>query len=340
MTIEAHKRSRARVVCIAAALGLAAAACGGSESTGSEAAEETPTTVAPTTTTPPPERCDWEMNTVGFWEQEPPTEPLDEHQHAEDAHSQGNEHGIQAWVPLDDPVACADLGKQIDAMEQVAARYATLQDASDAGCFTATVYIPGIAAHLYCTAHHTSGTDIERPTMLLYGGNKPEAPIVGLSYMVYTDDAPSDTADADAWVRYMPWHFHQGLCINKDGLVIGGDNSDKARCEAAGGTVAGRTGWMGHYWLKNCPSPDGVFSAANPRLDSGVGQFNDANSTDATLVESPCQGTTMTIEPSGADAFGRPDGMDPHWGLGHAGHGDEGHVDEGHGDEGQGDHDH
>ncbi len=324
-----------RVFGAASALVLVAAACGGNESEPQAEAETTVTTAAPTTTTPPPpERCDWETNTVGFWEQEPPTEPLDAHQHATEAHSQGNEHGVQAWVPLDDPAACSELADQIDEMEQVAARYPTLQDATDAGCFKATIYIPGIAAHLYCVSHHTAGTDIERPTMLLYGGNKPEAPIVGLSYMVYTDDAPSDAPDVDLWVRYMPWHFHEGLCI-KNGLVIGGDNSDRAKCEAAGGQVQGRTGWMGHYWLSNCPSPDGVFSAANPRLDWEVGKFNDAHAGDAGLVEAPCQGTTMKIAPSGDDAFAKPDGMDPHFGLDHAGHdGDKGHGDTEHGDHG------
>jgi hypothetical protein len=321
-----RRSSSIRVVCTASALAIAVAACGGSESDSDSVADTTATTAAPTaapttTTPPPPERCDWSTNTVGFWEQEPPTEPLDEHQHANEAHSQGNEHGVQAWVPLADVEQCAELSDQIARMEMVAQRYPTLQDATDAGCFKATIYIPGIAAHLYCVSHHTAGTDIERPTMLLYGGNKPEAPIVGLSYMVYTDDAPSDAAHADLWVRYMPWHFHEGLCI-KNGLVIGGDNSDQAKCEAAGGKVQGRTGWMGHYWLANCPSPDGVFSAANPRLDWEVGKHNDAHAGDDGLVEAPCQGTTMTIEPEGDDAFGKPDDMDPHFGMDHAGHGE------------------
>ena len=297
------RRGSIRHLCAASVLVMFAAACGDSESEPAVEAETTVTTVVATTTTPPePERCDWEMNTVGFWEQEPPTAPLDEHQGANEAHAQGNEHGVQAWVPLDDVDRCAELRDQIDTMEQVASRYPTMKDATDAGCFMATVYIPGIAAHLYCVSNHTAGTDIERPTMLLYGGNKPEAPIVGLSYMVYTDEAPSDAPVSDMWVQYMPWHFHQGLCI-KNGLVIGGDNSDPARCEAAGGKVQGRTGWMGHYWLANCPSPDGVFSAANPRLDGEVGAFNDANATDATLVDAPCQGSKLTIDPDGSDAF-------------------------------------
>ena len=67
----------------------------------------------------------------------------------------------------------------------------------------------------------------------------------------------------------MPTHYHEGLCV-KNALVIGGDNTDKAKCEAQGGKIQGQTGWMGHYWLPSCDSPDGVFSADNPRLDIGV----------------------------------------------------------------------
>ena len=71
----------------------------------------------------------------------------------------------------------------------------------------------------------------------------------------------------------------------------------KAKCEAAGGKVMGQTGNMGHYWMSSCSSPDGVFSADNPRLDMGVANLNDdpkydpATGGDPTVLQkNPCQG--------------------------------------------------
>jgi hypothetical protein len=314
-------RRRAHVA-LAGAVVAVFAACGGSTPAASDdSSAPDPTTAPATTSTTVPQRCDWEFNTVAFWEQNPP-EVSEGHQHGHGG-GQGNEHGVQAWKPMTDAGACEELGAHIDTMESVAARYPTAQDALDAGCFRATIYVPGIAAHYYCVAHHTAGTDIEHPTMLLYGGSQPTAPIVGLSYMVYEDTAPDDQADSPLWATYMPWHFHEGLCI-KGGMVIGGDNSDEERCESAGGTKAGRTGWMGHYWLSNCPSPDGVFSAANPRLDLGVAVYNDdaANRDDrAALLAAPCRGSDLEIDEDGADAFGPPEhgGMD-HEGMDHGEH--------------------
>ena len=43
--------------------------------------------------------------------------------------------------------------------------------------------------------------------------------------------APATDANAPIWVKYMPTHYHQGLCV-KNALVIGGDNSDAASCAA------------------------------------------------------------------------------------------------------------
>ncbi len=330
MSVFVRCGGRARAAATLAAV-VILGACGGAGESEPRSAD---TTAAPATTTTraaEPQRCDWEFNTVAYWEQGPP-EASEGHEQGHGG-GQGNEHGAQAWKPITDAGTCTELGGQIDRMEQVAARYPSAQDALDAGCFRATIYVPGIGAHYYCVAHNATGTDIERPTMLLYGGSHPTAPIVGLSYMVYEDTAPDEQAGSPLWARWMPWHFHEGLCI-KGGMVIGGDDSDEARCEAAGGTKAGRTGWMGHYWLPSCPSPDGVFSAANPRLDPGVGVFNDAEANRAdprALAAAPCQGSELVIDDDGADAFGPPTDMDQ-GGMDHS-MGDMDHMDGGDHDE-------
>ena len=98
----------------------------------------------------------------------------------------------------------------------------------------------------------------------------------------------------------------------KGALVIGGDNTDKAKCEAQGGKIQGRTGWMGHYWLNSCDSPDGVFSADNPRLDIGVANVNDdpANAADpAKLQANPCAGSKTALSSFGQPSAGGGNGQ-------------------------------
>jgi hypothetical protein len=256
------------------------------------------------------DRCDWSLNTASFWAANPPTAATGEMQGMDHGHGDtagagggvGNQHGQQAWRPLTDPAACARLGTDIARMEALTKKYPTAQDAIDAGCRRITSYIVGIAAHYLCVAQAVDGhLTVEGPEMLLYGGNSTWAPLVGLSYY---DGAKPGTE----WLEgQMPFHVHQGLCI-KDLQVVGGDGSDQATCEAAGGKVAGRTGYMGHYWRASCPSPDGVFSADNPRLDAGVAVYNDdprfdpATGGDPTvLVDRPCEGSKVA-----RDTFGRP----------------------------------
>ncbi len=201
---------------------------------------------------------------------------------------------------------------QIATMNGVMEKFPTAQDALNYGCYRATVYVAGIAAHYVCLKNITATPDAEKPLMLLYGGSEPTAPIVGLSYMMVVGGSPNKQANAPLWAQYMPWHFHEGLCTDKAGLVIGGDHTTKADCEARGGKVGGRTGWMGHYWPKSCPSPDGAFSADNPRLDWNVGSYNDdpkrAKQT-AKLLRAPCAGSKMTIDAAGSDSYAKPSGM-------------------------------
>jgi hypothetical protein len=59
--------------------------------------------------------------------------------------------------------------------------------------------------------------------------------------------------------------------------------------------------------MPGCDSPDGVFSAENPRLDINVAKYNDdpANQTDpAKLQQNPCAGSTLPA--STDDTFGPP----------------------------------
>ncbi len=250
------------------------------------------------------DRCDWKFNTQTYWAKNPPTKEDPSHlgSHAEHSagNGEGNEHGAQAWSPITDKKTCDELQAQIDKMQAVAKKYPTAQDAMNAGCIRVTIFVEGIAAHYACFGNGWDAkAEIDKPEMILYGGSQPWAPVVGLSYMVYTSENPSLDPNQQLWVRYMPFHYHSGLCV-KGALVIGGDNSDPAKCAAQGGRVMGKTGFMGHYWMPECNSPDGVFSAANPRLDIGVANVNDDPTNDpkaggdpTKLVADPCKGSTM-----------------------------------------------
>jgi hypothetical protein len=261
-------------------------------------------------------RCDWDLNTQAFWKQNPPAESGPAGSHADHQHAapapdgkaegQGNSEGAQAWAPITDKSQCKVLSDDIATMKAVADKYPTAADAKAAGCLQVTTYVPGIASHWACLKNWDDKLDINNPEMLLYGGTSLNAPIVGLSYYSLAPTAPQTDNSAPIWVKYMPTHYHSGLCV-KNALVIGGDNSDPAQCEARGGKVMGKTGWMGHYWLPTCDSPDGVFSADNPRLDISVAKYNDdpANQADpAALQQNPCAGSKLPA--SADDTFGPP----------------------------------
>lgn len=266
------------------------------------------------TATPTGARCDYEFNTTAYWAQNPPLPVAGQgvmHHHdgaapadgTASAPTVGNKMGVEPWQPLTNPADCAKEKADLATMAAFAAKYPTAQDAVNAGCVRVTIYVPGIAAHYACFKEWDDKLDVNHPEMILYGGSQLWAPFVGLSYYNYGPVAGSEWQFGE-----MPFHVHDGLCV-KGTLVIGGDGSDKAKCEAEGGKVMGQTGNMGHYWLPSCSSPDGVFSADNPRLDMGVANLNDDPKYDPSkggdptvLQKNPCAGSAMQDQP----AFGPP----------------------------------
>ena len=110
-------------------------------SSGSTTAKATVTTAPKPTTTTLPGRCDWEFNTASYWAKNPPVEADKHVQHM------GNNHGAQPWAPLTDTKKCATLRTELATMDKVIAKFPTAQAALDSGCYRATVYVAGIAAH-------------------------------------------------------------------------------------------------------------------------------------------------------------------------------------------------
>jgi hypothetical protein len=184
----------------------------------------------------------------------------------DDTGGHGGHMGPSPWVPMTDKAQCDQLAQELTIARDTALKYPTAADAQAGGWQKVTPYVPGIAAH-YMNFKYVDGTfEVDKPEMLLYDGNGPEAHVAGVSYYIMQagDNEPTQgfTGDNDHG------HRHIGLCM-KGGVVIGPSTMTADDCAAAGGTKAGgQAGWMSHAWvIPGCESPWGVFSGASPVLD-------------------------------------------------------------------------
>ncbi len=191
---------------------------------------------------------------------------------AEDGSGHGGHVGPQPWTALTDPEQCDRLHKELALARKTALSYPTAQDAMDDGYVLVTGYVPGIAAHFIKYSLIDGTFEIDKPEMILYDGNGPDAHVVGLSYYLWHagDAKPTQgfTGDNDSA------HRHIGLCNAPNGRVIGDSATTEEECEARGGSKSGgNEGWMSHAWVvPGCESPWGVFSAASPVLDDSLGK--------------------------------------------------------------------
>jgi hypothetical protein len=192
--------------------------------------------------------------------------------------------GPHPWTAMVDQVACDRLQDELELARETALRYPTVADATEAGWFQVTDYVPGIAAHFMNFGLVDGTFDITQPEMILYDGTDPDSQVIGLSYYIRLDGNAEPTqgftGDNDHY------HRHLGLCVGPGG-VIGDSTTTDEECEALGGVKAGGTdGWMSHAWVvPGCESPWGVFSAVNPLLDGALG--------DATGEQEGCAGSSV-----------------------------------------------
>jgi hypothetical protein len=188
----------------------------------------------------------------------------------------GGHVGPHPWKALIDPEDCDALAKEIELARRTALRYPTAADATKAGWIRVTPYVPGIAAHYMNFGLVDGRFEVDKPEMILYDGNGPDARVVGLSYYVVLDGNAEPTqgftGDNDHY------HRHIGLCVGPGG-VIGDSTTTPEDCAARGGRKAsGSNGWMSHAWVvPGCESPWGLFSGANPILDSELARQSGKN---------------------------------------------------------------
>jgi hypothetical protein len=164
---------------------------------------------------------------------------------------------------------------QLDVVRKIIERYPTAAVAEADGWTRATTNLTGIAAHFLRGGVRSflgiDGTfDVNNPEILLFDGEGPDAPIVGISYLVNGPDP------AGFYGKWDVWHRHQAVCFAGGYVIgeIGGHagsriNMTTDTCKAAGGLsfpIANLT--MLHVWMKpGFASSTGVFSHDHPQLN-------------------------------------------------------------------------
>lgn len=175
-------------------------------------------------------------------------------------------HRMRPKPTPSDPVVAARLKSELRAARSVAAALPTVALAERAGFRLTSRSIAGIGAHYVDWSRVTRPFDAAAPAMLLFDGDGPDAPLVGLSYLVRSTSEPGGFRAGGA-----VWHRHAGLCV-VHGLLVGENVSDPASCAAGtGDLLAGRDLWMLHVWVvPGWSNRLGTFAAVNPRLCSAA----------------------------------------------------------------------
>jgi hypothetical protein len=175
-------------------------------------------------------------------------------------------HGITEWQPVADADELTALQTQLEHAGTVIPEMRTAAQASAAGYFQVTPYVPGIGAHyLNIDLLRDDIFDPAKPEMLLYNGNEPTSVLVGLSYASLDEEPPEGFVGNND-----EWHQHPSLCII-GALVVGPDSTPEDLCESIGGRKGmgfDEPMWMGHLWqVPGWESSWGLFSGENPAIN-------------------------------------------------------------------------
>lgn len=163
---------------------------------------------------------------------------------------------------------------ELDVVRSIIDRYPTAADAEADGWTRATTNLKGIAAH-YLRGGPVGfigideAFDVNDPEILLYDGETPDAPIVGVSYLVAGDTPEGFTGEWDVWHRHAAVCFAGGVVIAEvEGVEGSRINATRDECASQGGLVFPISNLsMIHVWMKDgFESADGVFSHDHPEL--------------------------------------------------------------------------
>jgi hypothetical protein len=148
------------------------------------------------------------------------------------------------------------LEAQLAQTRAAALRFPTVADALRGGFTLADPYSAGIGAHYMRYPQIDGVFDPAQPEMLLYGGEDPGSPLVGVMFYVDSIEAPEGFAGP-----YDAWHRHFEACVGPHGTRFEQD-PEAVECHHHG-----QTGWMLHAWVApGWESVQGAFSKQNSKL--------------------------------------------------------------------------
>lgn len=209
---------------------------------------------------------------------------------------QGHHYDGQVKGPLS-AQDCQSVSESLESAREYALQYPTAADARAAGFERFVQYVSGMGTHDAAAAGMAEaiadpsfnrfapefpGTEIDdvfdptRPEFLQYDVGGPEARLVGMSWLVRTDDGmpPEGFPGGNDW-----WHNHPLLCFSTTSGTVIGENLSESSCSGIGGVnLYLHDYWMVHAWI--VPGMEyrvDVFENHHPCLAGGGAIWNPAD---------------------------------------------------------------
>jgi hypothetical protein len=177
---------------------------------------------------------------------------------------------LKKFVPLD-PTTQAVLTQQLAQAYQAAMRFPTVASAKAAGMILAGGMAPGVGAHYQMiNGNLMKGINPDGtvnplyPASWIYASTADNAPVVGVMYEAFTENAPQGFAGPNDH-----WHQHSNVCVRFSGGEIqvpfaADQDVTPQECADVHGQFMKKTIWMVHAWVvPGWESPQGVFSHDN-----------------------------------------------------------------------------
>lgn len=160
-------------------------------------------------------------------------------------HGDHDPHYTVEKGPLSGP-DCLSLHLSLNRAQTYAKQFPTKADAEANGFHFLAPWIPGQGTHhVNIEAGVTDQFDPDKPNMLMYDGNGPNAKLTGMVWVVDSGHMPPEGFPGDN----DHWHAHEKLCFTPGEFIVG-DNISDAQCTARGGVNRDTSEqWMVHVWL-------------------------------------------------------------------------------------------
>ncbi len=140
---------------------------------------------------------------------------------------------------------CQRVVPDLVASLQYAMRFPTAADAVRGGFHMIAVYLKGQGAHYIGPEGFGTTFNRKRPNFLLYGGNSPSAPLVGMMWLINSGQQPPIYGLAG---NNDHWHRHGLVCMVRGVIVAEGLTNET--CAALGGSNIDISSlWMLHAWI-------------------------------------------------------------------------------------------